>query len=178
MISGNQPTSDNVGSAKDVSGMVANVGVAVGIVSPAHSVQYLFPLPVSVAAILNSVDNRRHGRSGDIGNVISKSGLVENVGVEVEIASLSQTVQKWLSLPFFRPLSWIPDGRRRRIFPGMAPLKSPYQKMGGRHRIHGSSWSAREVRGGAKLHPPRLFALQNRSRCSRVNTTLGAAPYS
>ncbi len=36
LISANQPTSDNVRSARDVSGMVANVGVAVGIVSPAH----------------------------------------------------------------------------------------------------------------------------------------------
>ena len=35
---GNQSTSGNVGSARDVSGMVANVGVAVGIVSPAHCV--------------------------------------------------------------------------------------------------------------------------------------------
>ncbi len=45
-----------------------------------------------MAAILNSVDDRRHEMSGDIGSVISKSGLVENVGVEVEIASLSQAV--------------------------------------------------------------------------------------
>ncbi len=29
----------NVGSVSDMSGMVANVGVAVGIVSPAHCVQ-------------------------------------------------------------------------------------------------------------------------------------------
>ncbi len=36
---GNQPTSGNVGSARDVSGMVAKVGVAVGIVPPANSVQ-------------------------------------------------------------------------------------------------------------------------------------------
>ncbi len=39
LISGNQPTSGNVGSARDVSGMVGNVGVAIGIVSPAHCVQ-------------------------------------------------------------------------------------------------------------------------------------------
>jgi hypothetical protein len=38
--------------------------------------------------------------SGNVDSVISKSGLVENVGVEVEIASLSQAVQK-LPLPFF-----------------------------------------------------------------------------
>jgi len=36
---GNQPTSGNVGSARNLSGMVANVDVAVGIVSPAHCVQ-------------------------------------------------------------------------------------------------------------------------------------------
>ena len=75
-----------------MSGMVANVGVAVGIVSPAHCVQKLFLLPVSVAAILNSVDDRRHEMLGDIGSVISKSGLAKNVGVEIEIASLSQAV--------------------------------------------------------------------------------------
>ncbi len=34
-----QPTSGNVGSARDVSGTVANVGVAVGIVSPADCIQ-------------------------------------------------------------------------------------------------------------------------------------------
>ena len=109
-----------------------------------------------MAAILNSVDDRRQEMSGDIGSVISKSSLVENVGVEVEIASLSQAVQKLLPLPFFRPPSWISGGRRRRIFPGMAPLKSPYPKMGGRHRIRVSSWSVGEVRGGGcKFAPPR-----------------------
>jgi len=40
--SGNQPTSDNVGSVRDVSSTVANVEVAVGIVSPARSVQYMY----------------------------------------------------------------------------------------------------------------------------------------
>ena len=37
--SGNRPTSVNVGSARDVSGMASNVQVAVGIMSPAHCVQ-------------------------------------------------------------------------------------------------------------------------------------------
>ncbi len=160
LISGNQPTSGNVGSARDVSGMVANVVVAVGIVSPAHCVQYVFPLPVSVAAIFKSIDGRRREMSGNVDSVVFKSGLVENVGVEVEIASLSQSVQKLLPLPFFRPPSWISGRRRRRIFPRMAPLKSPYPKMGGRHRIRVSSWSVGEVRGGAKLYPPP-------PRCSR-----------
>jgi len=111
--------------------MVANVGVAFGIVSPADCVQWLFTLPVSVAAILNQVDDRRQVMSGDIGSVISKSSLVKNVGVEVEIASLSQAVQKLLPFPFFRPPSWIFGRKRRRIFPVMAPLKSPYPQMGG-----------------------------------------------
>ncbi len=39
--------SDPAGSAISKSGMVENVGVAVGIASPALSVQTLFPLPVS-----------------------------------------------------------------------------------------------------------------------------------
>ena len=47
-----------------------------------------------MAAILNSVNDRRQEMSGDIDSVIFKLGLVENVGVEVEIASLSQAVQK------------------------------------------------------------------------------------
>ncbi len=41
LISGNEPKSGNVGSVIDASGMVANfgVGIAVGIVLPAHCVQ-------------------------------------------------------------------------------------------------------------------------------------------
>ncbi len=115
---GKHSTSGNVGSIRDVSGMVSNIGVAVGIVSPPHCVQWLFPLPVSVAAILNSVDGRHHEMSGDVGRLIFKSGLVENAGVEVEIASLSQAVQKLLPLPFFRPPSWISGRRRGPIFSG------------------------------------------------------------
>ncbi len=140
--------------------MVVNVGVAVGIVSPAHRGQQLFPLPVSVAAILKSVGGRRRIMLTNVDSVISKSGLVENVGVEVEIASLSQAVQKLVSFPFLRPPSWISGGRRRRIFSWMTPLKSPYSKMWGRHRIRGvSSWSVGEVRGGCKFasRPPPAF---------------------
>jgi len=110
-----------------------------------------------VAAFLNSVNGQRHEMSGDIASVISSRGLVENVGVEVEITSLSQVVRKLLLLSFFQPPSRI-SGRRRRIFPGMAPLKSPYPENGGggRNRIRISSWSVGEVRGDAKL--PSLFA--------------------
>ncbi len=52
MNSGNQPTSVSIGSVTDVSGMVANVRVAVEIWSQARPVQFLFPFPVFVAAIL------------------------------------------------------------------------------------------------------------------------------
>ncbi len=76
--------------------MVAIVGLAVGIVSPTHCGEQLFPLPVSVAAILNSVDDRRHEMSGDSGSVISKSDLVENVGIEVEISSCSQVTSTFV----------------------------------------------------------------------------------
>jgi len=38
--------------------------------------------------------------SGDVGRFIFKSGLVENVGVEVEIASLSQAVQSYCRFRF------------------------------------------------------------------------------
>ena len=100
-----------------------------------------------MAAIFNSIDGRRRDMSGDIYNVISKSGLVENVGVEVEIALLSHAVQK------LRPPSWISSGRRSRIFSGMAQLKTPYPKMGGRHQNRVSSWSVGEVRGGPGCTP-------------------------
>ena len=83
---GNQPTSRNVGIVRDVSDFVVSVDVAVGIVPPAHCVQMLFPLPVLVAAILNSVvrlvDQRRK-MSGNVGSVASKSGLVENTRIAV-----------------------------------------------------------------------------------------------
>ena len=47
--------SGNVGSVIFGSGMVKNMGVAVGIASPSVSVQKLFPLPVSWPTFLVSV---------------------------------------------------------------------------------------------------------------------------
>ena len=129
--SGNQPTSGNVGSVRDVSSMVANVGVAVGIVSPAHCGQLLFPLPVSVAAILNLVSGRRREMSGNVDSVISMSGLVENVGAEVEIASIYQAVSKLLPLPFLRPPSWICGFRLHVTSSAVAPLDFSTSKIGG-----------------------------------------------
>ena len=45
-------------------------------------IQELFPLPVFVAAILGPGCRRM---SGNVGTGISESGIVENVGVAVEI---------------------------------------------------------------------------------------------
>ncbi len=42
--------SDNVGGVKYGSGMVENVGVAVGIAAPCVSLQQFFPLPVSTSS--------------------------------------------------------------------------------------------------------------------------------
>jgi hypothetical protein len=102
--SGNQPASGNVGRIRDVFGMVENVGVSVGVVSASS----FRSIVISTSGFGgHHFEFRRRPTSGNVGSVISKSGLVENVGVEVEIASLSQVVQKQLTLPFFQPPSWI-----------------------------------------------------------------------
>jgi len=53
-----------------------------------------------MAAILKSVDGRRREMSGDVDSVTFKSGLVENVGVEVEIASLSKPFKSYCRFRF------------------------------------------------------------------------------
>ena len=82
-----RPTSDKVDRV-----IPKYAGVEGVIVAQSLTVQKLFRLPVSVAAILNLVAGRRREISGNVDSVISKSGLVENVGVEVKIASLFQAV--------------------------------------------------------------------------------------
>ncbi len=78
--SGNEPTSGNAGSVKDVSVMVANVWVSVyGSVSPGHCVQQLFTLSVSMAVILDSVVDERRKISGSVDSVMSKLVVVENI---------------------------------------------------------------------------------------------------
>ena len=87
------------------SGMVDNVGIAVGIATPSLAVQKLFPLPILPAAILNfgslppstNVDQRRQ-TSCSVLSVQSKSGVVENVGVAVVIMSVCRWKLK-LHLP-------------------------------------------------------------------------------
>ena len=89
LYSGNQSTSGNVGSVRAVSGNCRKC----------RGSRWN-----RVASLLRSI-------------IISTSGfrgrLVENGGVEAEIASLSQAFRKLLPLPFFRPPSWISGGRRR-----------------------------------------------------------------
>ncbi len=87
-----------------MSGIIANVGVAVGIESRAQSVQFLFPFPVSVAAILlfgsrSTSGNVGRVTSGIVDSSISESGMAKHMGVEVEIAAPSVTGQKLFPLP-------------------------------------------------------------------------------
>ncbi len=79
--------------------MVDNVGTADGITTTSLAVHKIFPLPVSLAAILNfgslpsstNVDQRRSTLGGVLG-VKSKSAMVENFGAAFGIASQSPTV--------------------------------------------------------------------------------------
>ena len=80
--------------------MAENMDVEFGIAAPSLTVRMLFPLPVSAAVILNSLVGQRQKMSGNVASVISKSGLVENVGLTVEIVSLVRAVQTFLPLPF------------------------------------------------------------------------------
>ena len=66
---------------------------------------FLFPLPVSS----RHLSFRCRPMSGRVGSVISKSGVVDNVGVAVGIASPSVSFQKLFPLPFPWPTSWVPD---------------------------------------------------------------------
>ena len=94
------------------SGVVDNVGIAVGIAAPLFAVQKLFPLPVLLAAILNfgslssstNVDQRRP-TSGSVLRVKSKSGVVDNVEEAFGIASQSTTVEKLFPVPVWWPPS-------------------------------------------------------------------------
>jgi hypothetical protein len=96
------PMSGNVGSDISESGVVANVGVDVGTASPSLSVQTLFLLPVSWPTINHILPFRGRPMSGNVGSDIPESGMVTNVGVAVEIASLSASVQEL----FLLPVSW------------------------------------------------------------------------
>ena len=96
---GSGTMSGNVRSDIFKSGMVDNVGIAAGIATPSLAVQKLFPLRVSLAAILKfgslpSLSNvdQRHPTSADVLGVMSKSAIVENLEAAVGIASQFPTV--------------------------------------------------------------------------------------
>ncbi len=92
--------SGNVGSDISESGMVANVGAAVGIASPSVSVYKLFSTSGFHFRFHNQhLSFRCRPMSGRVGSAISKLGMVANVGVAVEIASPSVSVQKLFPLP-------------------------------------------------------------------------------
>ena len=113
---------------------------------------------------MNSVDGRRREMSDNVGSVIFKSGLVENVGVQVEIASLSQAVQKLLPLPFFRPPSWISSGRSGPIFFADGTIEKPVpENVGVDTGIMslGGPWA--KLDGGANLNPPRCIGVTKKA---------------
>jgi hypothetical protein len=88
---GSRKTSGNVRGDIVNSGMVNNVGIAVGIAAPSLAAQKLFSLPVFGGRHLDfwwsAIVHQRRSTSGSVPNVKSKSGVVENVGVGFEIAS-------------------------------------------------------------------------------------------
>ena len=94
------------------SGLVDNMGIAVGIAAPLFAVQKLFPLPVLLAAILNfgslslstNVGQRRQA-SGSVIRVKSKSCVVDNVEEAIGIASQSTAVEKLFPVPVWWPPS-------------------------------------------------------------------------
>ena len=81
--------SGHVVSGIPESGMVTNVGVAVEIASKSVSVQKLFPLPVFASGLWPTFE---FPMLDNVGSVIFWSGMIENVGVAVGIASKSVTV--------------------------------------------------------------------------------------
>ncbi len=92
--------------------MVDNVGIAAGLATPSLAVKKLFPLPVSLAAILNfgslpssaNVDQRLP-TPADVLDIMSKSAMVENLEAAVGIASQSPTVKKLFPVPVWWPPS-------------------------------------------------------------------------
>jgi len=67
--------------------------------------------------------------SGRVGSVISKSGVVENVGVAVGIASPSVSVQKLFPLPVPWPTLWLPDAGLCRTMSAVSYSSRALSKM-------------------------------------------------
>ena len=89
---GSRTTSGNVRGDIVKSGIVDNIGIAVGIATPSLAVQKLFPLSVFAGRHLefwwSAIVCQRQSTSGHVLSVKSKSGVVENVGVAVGIMSV------------------------------------------------------------------------------------------
>ena len=63
--------------------------------------------------------------SDNVGSVIFGSGVVENVGVAVEMASPSLFVQKLFLLPVYSPPFYVTDvGRCRTMLTGSNPCRA------------------------------------------------------
>ncbi len=77
--------SDHVGNVMSESGVDENVGIAAGGTSPAIYMKKLISLPVFVVAILSF---GCRPMSGNVGCVMSELGVVENMGVTVELSSV------------------------------------------------------------------------------------------
>ncbi len=115
--------SGRVGSVISESGIVENVGVAVGIASLTLSVQLLFPLPVSTSgSVSNNSGFRCWTMSGCVGSAMSRSGTVENVGVAVGIASTALSVHKLFPFPIFTSCFHFRFRGRRFGFPMLADV--------------------------------------------------------
>ena len=91
-----------------MSGMVDNVGIAVGIATPSLAlksyIHFRFCWPTSLISVMyNAIVDQRRLTSGNVLSVTSKSGVVENVGAAFGIASQLAIVQKLFSVPVSRP---------------------------------------------------------------------------
>jgi len=85
-----RPMSNNVSSVIFGSGMVENVGIAIGIASPSVSVQKLFPLPVS----LPTFELPMSANVGQCRQCHIQVGHGRKCRIAYRIASLSLPVQK------------------------------------------------------------------------------------
>ena len=83
------PTSDYDGSVTIDSGMVKNVGIAVGISVICHSIPEIQCNSGLLAAILNCASRQT---SGNVGSVTIDPGMVENMGVAVGISVICHSV--------------------------------------------------------------------------------------
>ena len=113
------PTSDNVGSVKDDSGMATNVVLAVGIGPQAHSDKELLQFPVSLAVILIFFQVGHSRKYGDHRRPTSVF-----VGQRHAVSSVSSQNRAWTKM-------WEQRLESRR---NLQPFNSYFQfRFGGRH---------------------------------------------